>query len=466
MKVKTLLTIFTFLIAAQFVNAQVATVWGSTTYGGAYDEGTIFKMSTDGSDYTIMHSFNWPEGFVPMGNLYQASDGNLYGACEEGGDSGSCTIFQYKPATGEYTDVYNFGSLWGDFPTSGVVEKDGILYGNSSSGGTFYGGVVYSYNISTGVYTDLYNLPMGSDPINAPTFASNGVLYGTTVWGGTGSGSVYSYDPATGIFTDVHDFSGATGFNPYPSLYSAIDGKLYGMTTYGGTYGKGIIFSIDPADNTYTKLYDFDGTNGSRPKGALTQGFDGWLYGMTTMGGLNNEGVIFKFDPEATVISKLYDLSTSDGITPLGNLMATPNVIYGTTSAGGSYGFGTAFSYDLQAGTFTKIIDFDGTNGSTPNGGLINVTDEVATGVQSSSDNHFSVYPNPVADYAICTISSAGNNSVVVKVNDVSGKEILNEKLTANNSQLKIDLSELSAGTYFIEVLSGDKKQTAKIQKD
>ena len=87
----------------------------------------------------------------------------------------------------------------------------------------------------------------------------------------------------------------------------ATDGKLYGMTSRGGSLGYGVIFSFDPSSATYTKLHDFDSTNGANPTGSLMQASDGKLYGLTRNGGptLTNPdygrrgdyGVIFSYDP-------------------------------------------------------------------------------------------------------------------------------------------------------------------------
>jgi hypothetical protein len=63
----------------------------------------------------------------------------------------------------------------------------------------------------------------------------------------------------------------------------ASDGKLYGMTRRWKIMS-GVIFSFDPATSTYTKLKDFDDTNGANPYGDLVQASDGKLYGMTSEG--------------------------------------------------------------------------------------------------------------------------------------------------------------------------------------
>ena len=84
----------------------------------------------------------------------------------------------------------------------------------------------------------------------------------------------------------------------------ASDGKLYGMTNMGGSSGVGVIFSFDPSSSIYTKLMDFDGTNGANPYGSLMQASDGKLYGMTIRGGSNGSGVIFSFDPSSSTYTK------------------------------------------------------------------------------------------------------------------------------------------------------------------
>src|SRR4030095_8061391 len=100
------------------------------------------------------------------------------------------------------------------------------------------------------------------------------------------------------------------------------------MTAGGGSNGYGVIFSFDPSTSTYTKLKDFDGTNGRNPTGSLIQASDGKLYGMTSGGGSNGTdygglgcGVIFSFDPLSSTYTKLKDFDGSDGARPFGSLV-------------------------------------------------------------------------------------------------------------------------------------------------
>ena len=73
----------------------------------------------------------------------------------------------------------------------------------------------------------------------------------------------------------------------------ASNGKLYGMTSTGGSNGAGTIFTFNPSTNKVLKLFDFNGTNGANPIGNLIQATNKKLYGMTTYGGSHNFGTIF-----------------------------------------------------------------------------------------------------------------------------------------------------------------------------
>jgi uncharacterized repeat protein (TIGR03803 family) len=122
--------------------------------------------------------------------------------------------------------------------------------------------------------------------------ASNGKLYGMTSGGGIGAGGViFSFDLSSSIYKKLQDFGiNKTGSGVTGSLLYARNRKLYGMTTMGGSMGRGVIFSFDPFTYTYKKLKDFDNTNGANPEGGLIQAKNGKLYGTTRLGGKNNWG--------------------------------------------------------------------------------------------------------------------------------------------------------------------------------
>ncbi len=200
--------------------------------------------------------------------------------------------------------------------------------------------------------------------------ASDGKLYGMTSQGGSSIyyGVIFSYDPATAVYTRLYSFDHDNGRSPYGRLVQASDGRLYGMTQFGGIYNYGLIFSYDPATAVYTRLKDFDGNNGANPLGSLIQASDGKLYGMTSQGGTGkNVGVIFSYEPATATYTNLHVFDGTNGSSPLGSLMqASDGKLYGMTQKGGSTGGGVSFSFDPVTGTYTKLADFTGSNGSYP----------------------------------------------------------------------------------------------------
>ncbi len=111
----------------------------------------------------------------------------------------------------------------------------------------------------------------------------------------------------------------------------------------------------------YTKLFDFNGTNGAHPAGSLMS--DGtYLYGMT-YGGVSDSGLIYKIKPDGTGYQRLFYFNEISGINPDGSLISDGIYLYGVTSEGGINGGGTIFKIKPDGTGFQKIFDFNGANG-------------------------------------------------------------------------------------------------------
>jgi uncharacterized repeat protein (TIGR03803 family) len=121
--------------------------YGTTEYGGASGYGTIFKMTPAGK-VTVLHSFanNDPNGQQPIGALVQASNGNLYGTCYDGGANGWGTVFSIS-LSGTFQKLYDFSQAAGNvgnLPRAGLIQaSDGNLYGTAWEGGAFGEGSIY-----------------------------------------------------------------------------------------------------------------------------------------------------------------------------------------------------------------------------------------------------------------------------------------------------------------------------------
>ena len=175
---------------------------------------------------------------------------------------------------------------------------------------------------------------------------------------------------ANAQFIKLLDFIGTNGASPSGSFVS--DGTfLYGMTSLGGTNNKGVIFKIKTDGSGYVKLLDFAGaTNGSNPDGSLF--YDGtFLYGMTENGGTNNGGVIFKIKPDGTGDTVLFNFSGLIGLNPHGSLISDGNFLFGMTANGGTNNNGVIFKINLDGTGYSVLNNFNQVLGANPHGDLL-----------------------------------------------------------------------------------------------
>lgn len=105
-------------------------------------------------------------------------------------------------------------------------------------------------------------------------------------------------------FTTLLNFNGTDGANSTAGLIQASDGNLYGITSEGGAQGVGTVFRITP-NGTLTTIYSFCAqsgcSDGAQPKGALIQASDGNLYGTTSGLAFTNTGSVFKITLSGTL---------------------------------------------------------------------------------------------------------------------------------------------------------------------
>lgn len=228
------------------------------------------------------------------------------------------------------------------------------------------------------------------------TQAPNGLLYGMTAFGGSsGKGVIFEINVATGAYTKKFDFGTTNGENPEGSLMLAKNGKMYGLTSEGGSADKGVLFEYVPGSTAITVLVNFAGAaNGEMPKGTLIQAANTKLYGTTKYGGSKAKGVLFEYDITSNALTVQYTFGVQGfGAFPNGELMeAYSGKLYGMLEDGGSEGKGCIYEYDITSNTATKVHQWGVTNsstgataeGSTPKGGLCQGTDSLLYGLTSA----------------------------------------------------------------------------------
>src|SRR5260221_362950 len=200
----------------------------------------------------------------------------------------------------QYQTLKSFGSIPDDgaSPFSALVEgTDGALYGTTSRGGSgtpplFGRGMVFRLDEDGSGYSVLYNFgssaPDGSYPAATLVEGTDGVLYGTTYYGGAsetnqfvnGLGTVFKLNKDGSGYSVVYSFGSSVGdgFSPQAGLLEGSDGALYGTA--------GPVFKLNKDGSAYTVLHRFTPSGSS----GLVEGSDGVLYGTTASGGESNKG--------------------------------------------------------------------------------------------------------------------------------------------------------------------------------
>ena len=298
-------------------------LYGTTLEGGTHNNGIIFSIGQDGTDYQVLLSLHNSIGDESHSCFVVGQNGILYGMTASGGDNGEGVIFSFNPATPTPTPTAtptatpaNFQTLF-SFACASSTGKEPhgrltldpnltILYGMTRKGGDHDLGVVFKFDTSDNTYSELHDFAGGHDDgatsDHGYVVQSGDHLYGITTNGGHHDDGVLFRIKTDGSSFDLLHKFGEThhdGKNPYGSLL-LVDNKLYGTTANGGDNDLGTVFVINTDGNNYQRLYSFSGqTNnddGSKPIDNVIL-VNGWLYGMTTEGGAKGQETIFKVSP-------------------------------------------------------------------------------------------------------------------------------------------------------------------------
>ena len=338
-------------------------VYGTNFTGGTYGYGTVFRITPDGT-LTVLHTFTGGnDGAYPKGGLTLGSDGNFYGATQNGGQTGWGVVYKITPS-GTFTALHNFSGSEGCFPTSSPVlgKQANTMYGVTTCS--------TAYTITpSGKFTLLSTL-LSFDPMAPLELATDGNFYGTGFGGGTGQGVIYRLS-SSGVVTTIHTFNPSTdGGNPVGPLVQGGDGNLYGTTSnYGqGANPTGTVFKVALSGKNFTTLKTFDSQSaeGAALYAGLVAGNDGNLYGAALSSSGAPYGTIFKIARTGT-FTVLYTFDVTHGAydysTPFGH---TNGLVYGTTYSGGQTGYGVLWSLANAISPFCSVVGFpSGHSGTT-----------------------------------------------------------------------------------------------------
>lgn len=347
-------------------------LYGTTELGGGSRAtcsagcGTVFSIDPASGAETVVYRFKGGTDAAQPAAKLSNVNGKLYGTTGRGGDincygNGCGTLFVFDPASRNERVLHGFsGGRDGEVPFAGVILVGRKLYGTTASGGSGCDcGTIFSFDLPTGRERVSYAFKGGQDGHGpqADLVFLNGKLYGTTVWGGSGSctdeisevigcGVIFAFDASSGREDVEYSFAGGND-GSYPLMLTVESGMLFGVAYAGGLSGCpqfydecGAVFSFKPSSGAEAIVHRFKpGRNGSGPVAIVAAHH--MLFGASEYGGVGCDtfhcGTIFSLDPSSGKESTLYrfqGLRNLDGAYPVG-LIPVAGKLYGITAGGG-----------------------------------------------------------------------------------------------------------------------------------
>ncbi|HEY4311330.1 MAG TPA: choice-of-anchor tandem repeat GloVer-containing protein [Pirellulales bacterium] len=360
-----------------------STLFGTTENGGSSsNDGTLFAIALDGSNYRVLHSFvgGASDGAIPDASPVLIGS-VLYGTTSAGGASGDGTVYSINPDGSNFQIVHSFlgGPADGANPYTEIVQVGSLLYGTTAAGGANGWGAAFSMALDGSNYQVLHSFTTGGfyGP-GSQLFPVGSTLYGIAVFGGTNSdGYIYSMSDDGSDYQVLHNFTGTAGdgVNPASNL-TLIGSTFYGTTLYGGINSGGTIYSINADGSNYQVLHSLTTLDGQYLYGSLTV-VGSTLYGLAAGGGTFGGGTLFSLGTDGSNFEVEYNLSgamsgnSADGSTPRAALVADGSTLFGTTSNGINGNGATVFAVADDGTSFRVLHVFSSSQGSEPVGTLI-----------------------------------------------------------------------------------------------
>jgi uncharacterized repeat protein (TIGR03803 family) len=272
------------------------TLYGTTNNGGASDDGVVFSVRTDGTGFKLLHQFSGTDGENPAGILRVGAGGVLYGLTANGGPNGLGVLFSLG-SNGTFSILHAFaGGSDGINPETLLISSSGTLVGSTFLGGSKsvacpHGcGVDFEYVPASGKYTILYVF----DYTNGGGGSVGSIGPGPALYGNNGQ-APYSLTQAKGL-VEIGKFAFGEIGTVVSGPLLAPNGTLYGVNGVGDNTPGGLLYSA--ANGAVTALSTFGGNVGENPLAQPILTSTGSLIGTTTEMGLCQDcGVLWEYTP-------------------------------------------------------------------------------------------------------------------------------------------------------------------------
>ena len=347
-------------------------------YGTAHSGGTcsvsssgcglVFELSPSASGWTetVLYTFSGPDGISPSAGVVFDTNGNLYGTTSIGGAYNNGTVFELSPTASGWQEqvLYSFtgGSDGGALLYGVVLDVAGNVYGTAYLGGANNQGVLFQLTNSGSGWTENVLLNFDNLAGTGPSplaFDAAGNLYGTATTGNHDfnhqRGTIYELLPnGVGGWTENTFFTftgfGTTGTAPAGGVVFDNAGNLYGTTT-GESHLVGLpdVFELSTPTWNETNLkqlaYENFGIKNSF-SGPLTVDASGNVYGAvynnSTGAYQTYDGFVFRVGPSGSATFTFPIQQPAKRFYPLGGLaIDAQGTVYGETSP--AQGVGSVF---------------------------------------------------------------------------------------------------------------------------
>jgi uncharacterized repeat protein (TIGR03803 family) len=232
-----------------------STFYGYTSDGGSAGRGTIFKQNVDGTGYQILHNFagGASDGWSPIGGAPAVSGTFLYGTTILGGTANGGVVYRMGTDGTGFTVLHSFAlsPTDGNTPEGSVIVNGSTVYGMTSNGGSTFNGTIFTMATDGSGFTLLHSFGGAPGDGRSPLgelLLSGSELYGTTDLGGSANlGTLFQIGIDGSGYNVMHSFLGGPndGANPFSDL-TLIGSAFYGTTTAGGASNNGAIFAFTP----------------------------------------------------------------------------------------------------------------------------------------------------------------------------------------------------------------------------
>lgn len=478
---------------------------GNTLFGTTMSEGsefggggTVFKLNTDGSGFSVLKSFagsvaTMPQ--VPSGRLVLVGT-TLYGTTQWGGSGFYGTIFKVNTDGSGFAVLKSLSGPTGQRPVAGLIESGGQLYGATAAAGNFGGGTVFKLSANGTGFTVLRHLANGIGPSGELN------LFGNTLFGATRgrlddvSATTFRVNTDGSGFAVLHTNTIPEGVSLDSGLM--LDGEtLYGTAAFGGVGGLGTIFKLKTDGGNFTVLKQFTSLASLTGKEPLASGLllsGNTLFGTTKGGGNSKVGTLYrvKTDGSAFAVVKQFtgDSTNGEAAEPNGGLVQSGNTLYGMSSAGGTAKRGTVFKVNTDGSDYAVLKSFTAADGGIPADAGLVFADGILYGTLSGFEGKvFKLNPDGSGYTVLANVSNpratlllSGNtlygttaggdmdSGTVFKVNiDGSGHEVLKVFDYATDGGTSVAGLALSGNTLYGTTAyggEGDKGTIFKVNTD